>query len=562
MQIRSLPEDVVYLIAASEVIDSLAAVVRELAENALDAGATRIVISLWPEQWRVMVADNGAGMNLENLQQAATPHSTSKINNIADLSKITSLGFRGEALHSLAQLAELDILSRPSGDCGWQVRYNQQGEVLSTEAVAIAPGTVVNVSNLFRDWDVRRQASPGTTQQLRGVQQIVQQMALCHPGVTWQIRRGKTSWLNIHPGQNSQTILPQFVRGLRGTDLHHKCLKIEDETEAISQQIELVLGLPDRCHRGKPDWIKIGVNGRIVQSSEIEQTLLSGLSRTCPRDRYPICFVHLQVSPNQIDWNRHPTKAEVYLRRLHFWQEQIKIAIHQILQLNPENNITQSHRVQQFLKVSEAKSKYHVSDSNESKSPSDAINEAQNITSNVIELIAIAQVHKMYIVAEHPGGLWLVEQHIAHERVLYEQLCGNWQPVTLPSPIILQNLKADQLEQLQQLQLDIEPFGEGLWAVRSAPELLAKRPDCNEALIELSLAGDIQAAQVATACRSAIRNGTPLSIPEMQKLLDQWIRTRNPRTCPHGRPIYLRLDESSLSRFFRRHWVIGKSHGI
>jgi DNA mismatch repair protein MutL len=551
---------VVHLIAASEVIDSLAAVVRELAENALDAGATRIVISLWPQQWRVMVADNGVGMDLENLQRAATPHSTSKITTIADLSTILTLGFRGEALHSLAQLAELEILSRPHNDCGWQVQYNQQGEVFNTEAVAIAPGTIVNVSNLFGEWNVRRQASPSAAQQLRGVQQVVQQMALCHPGVTWQVRRGTTPWLQIHPGQTAQTILPQLIRGLRGSDLHHKRLIVNLEAENKTQEIELVLGLPDRCHRGKPDWVKIAVNGRIVRSSELEQTLLTALSRTCPRDRYPICFVHLQVSPDQIDWNRHPTKAEVYLRYLSFWQEQIQIGINQVLELNPENSISQSHRVQQFLNVSEAKATYHTSDSLQS-SPHET-DEPQNLISNIMELQAIAQVHQMYIVAEHPGGLWLVEQHIAHERVLYEQLCETWQPIPLESPIILQQLSSEQLEQLQRLNLNVEPFGEGLWAVRTAPELLAKRPDCSEALIELSLAGDIQAAQVATACRSAIRNGTPLSVPEMQTLLDQWVRTRHPRTCPHGRPIYLRLDESSLSRFFRRHWVIGKSHGI
>ena len=562
MQIRSLPEDVVHLIAASEVIDSLAAVVRELAENALDAGATRIIISLWPQQWRVMVADNGAGMDIENLQQAATPHSTSKITSIADLSKILTLGFRGEALHSLAQLAELEILSRPQNNCGWQVRYNQQGEVLTTEAVAIAPGTIVTVSNLFGEWNVRRGASPGAAQQLRGVQRVVQQMALCHPHVSWQVRRGTTPWLNIHSSPTSQGILPQFVRGLRCSDLHHKLLMVNFETETNSQQIELVLGLPDRCHRGKPDWVKIGVNGRIVRSVELEQTLLTELSRTCPRDRYPIVFVHLQVSADQIDWNRHPTKAEVYLRHLNFWQEQIQTGINQILALNSDNSISQSNRVQQFLNVSEAKGKYQLSDS--IQPPTEAIEHQQNknTPSNVMELIAIAQVHQTYIVAEHPGGLWLVEQHIAHERVLYEQLCDNWKPVVLEPSIILQQLSDQQLEQLQRLNLEIEPFGEGLWAVRTAPELLAKRTDCTEALIELSLAGDLQAAQVATACRSAIRNGTPLSLAEMQNLLDQWVRTRHPRTCPHGRPIYLRLDESSLSRFFRRHWVIGKSHGI
>jgi DNA mismatch repair protein MutL len=148
--IRALPKEVVNLIAAGEVIDSLAAVVRELVENALDAGATRIVVSVCPDQWRVRVADNGMGMGLGDLQQAATAHSTSKIRTSDDLWKITSLGFRGEALHSLVALAELEILSRRTPNVeGWRVRYNSQGEPMQVEACAIAPGTVVTVSNLF-----------------------------------------------------------------------------------------------------------------------------------------------------------------------------------------------------------------------------------------------------------------------------------------------------------------------------------------------------------------------------------------------------------------------------
>jgi DNA mismatch repair protein MutL len=156
----------------------------------------------------------------------------------------------------------------------------------------------------------------------------------------------------------------------------------------------------------------------------------------------------------------------------------------------------------------------------------------------------------------------LVEQHIAHERVLYEQLLYNWQLVPKEPPAILKDLSLAQQLQLQRLGLEVEPFGDQLWAVRTVPASLLNRDDCAPALLELSWGGDLQAAQVATACRTAIRNGTPLSLPEMQTLLDQWRSTCNPRTCPHGRPIYLSLEESALSRFFRRHWVIGKSHGI
>ena len=168
----------------------------------------------------------------------------------------------------------------------------------------------------------------------------------------------------------------------------------------------------------------------------------------------------------------------------------------------------------------------------------------------------------MYILAEHPAGMWLIEQHIAHERVLYEQLCDRWQVVALESPVILHQLSSAQVEQLKRLDLTVDPFGEDLWAVRTMPQALINRDDQQDALIELSLGGNMDEAIVATACRTAIRNGTPLTLPDMQTLLDTWQRTRHPHTCPHGRPIYLVLEETSLSRFFRRHWVIGKSHGI
>ena len=575
--------EVVNLIAAGEVIDSLAAVVRELAENALDAGATRIAVSVWSDQWRVRVADNGSGMAVDDLQQAASAHSTSKIRSSDDLWKITSLGFRGEALHSLAALADLEILSRLTGTVeGWRVVYNSQGESMQVQTVAIAPGTVVTVSNLFGTWPVRRKGLPSVPQQLKAVQSTIYQIALCHPHVTWQVQQNERPWFTISPGTTAQQILPQILKQIRLGDLQH--LTVEVPTPSGSRgdvdagnvrrefsvsdssplsKIQLVLGLPDRCHRQRPDWVKVATNRRLVRSPELEQTILSALMRTCPRDRYPICFLHLQICPSQIDWNRHPAKAEIYLHSLSYWQEQVACAIEQALRISPSNlpEAIYSQRVEKLLKVSEEKGAYNVSRSIQPALPGDK-NTQKAAEIGLIELRAIAQVHNMYILAEHPTGMWLVEQHIAHERVLYEQLCDRWQLVPLEPPVILNYLKSAQVEQLQRLGLAIEPFGDQMWAVRSAPALLTKREDCAAALLELSLGGDLQTAQVATACRSAIRNGTLLSLSEMQTLLDQWKSTRNPRTCPHGRPIYLSLEESALARFFRRHWVIGKSHGI
>jgi DNA mismatch repair protein MutL len=548
--IQALPTEVVYLITAGEVIDSLVAVVRELVENSLDAGATRIVVSLCPQIWRVRVADNGCGMNLDDLQQAATAHSTSKIHSSADLWKINSLGFRGEALHSLTTLANLEVLSRPlGGNEGWRVNYNNEGEVVQVDFAAIAPGTVVTVNNLFANCEARRQGLPSTNQQLKAVQGIIHQIALCHPHVNYQVWQNDKEWFTICPAPSGGKLIPQILPQVRQDDLHEVNLEIPN---LENSSLYLVIGLPDRCHRHRPDWVKVAINGRMIKSPELEQTIFSAFHKTLPRDRYPVCFLHLTISPDQINWNRNPAKTEIYLHELSFWQEQITEAINKSLRIS-ETNIkesVQTTRVSNLLKVAESKGEYNFN------SQSSQNQENQNY------LKAVAQVSNTYIVAEHSGGMWLVEQHIAHERVLYEQLCDNWQLVPVETPIIIYQLSPAQVSQLERINLDIEPFGDKLWAVRNIPAILKQREDCAEAILELSWGGDLQTAQVAVACRSAIRNGTKMSLPEMQTLLDNWQRTRNPRTCPHGRPIYLSLEESALARFFRRNWVIGKSHGI
>ncbi len=599
-EIQALPADVIDLIAAGEVIDSVAAVIRELVENSLDAGASRITIALEPELWQIQVRDNGRGMFLEDLRVCALPHSTSKIRCQQDLWHITSLGFRGEALHSIAQVADLTICSRSQHieDTGWKVTY-QAAQLTQESVVAIATGTIVTVSNLFARIPVRRRALPPFPQQLKTIQRLIQHLALCHPQVTWQVKQKNTSWFNISPGTTAKDILPQFLRRVNLTDLEY--LKVEVATPIVKpelvksslapasytvkdyrgqpsaigdriepsipkpasqlkSQVELTIGLPDRCHRHRGDWIKVAVNNRLVRAPELEQTILQSMAKTLPRDRFPVCLLHLHTCPSQIDWNRHPAKTEIYLHSLDYWQAQVSQAIDRVLRLDPVNLpvAVGDRRLGKMLRVAEASAKQYHLDRElakiETTIPTSQINSLQ--------LKAVAQANKTYIVAEHASGIWLVEQHIAHERVLYEQLQQYWELVPLKTSITLEYLKPRQLEQLQKLEIEVELFGENIWAVRNAPKILVEREDCTDALIELSWGGDLRSAQVATACRSAIRNGTTLSLEQMQNLLNLWQATRNPRTCPHGRPIYLSLEESSLSRFFRRHWVIGKSHGI
>lgn len=319
--------------------------------------------------------------------------------------------------------------------------------------------------------------------------------------------------------------------------------------------IYLLLGLPDRCHRRRPDGIFIGLNGRPVQLPELMEQLLATLRRSLPRDRYPVVFLHLQANPQYVDWHRSPDKSRVYLQHLDIWCAAIDRAINKALAgtyAAPASGVAQQ-RLTHLLRLAEPGGQYQTT-------PKDSGDNADKRLP--LGLKALTQVHNRYILAEHPAGMCLIEQHIAHERVIYEELCDRWEIVPLSTPIVLTNLSEAQVEQLQHIGLTVEPFGPDLWAVRTVPAPLAHREDCPDALQELSLGGDLDTALVATACRTAIRNGTPLDLEAMQRILNAWQRTRKPQTCPHGRPICLTLNESSLARYFRRSWVIGKSHGI
>ena len=470
--IQTLPADVIRTIAAGEVIDSLAAVVRELVENSLDAGATRITIALFPESWRVEVVDNGWGMSLTDLKVCANPHSTSKIRSKRDLSEIVSLGFRGEALHSLAQVADLEIRSRrvKEGEESWRVIY-QKGEAVKEEPVALAPGTIVTVGDLFGSWPLRRKGLPVLSQQLKAVQGIIARMALCHPHVTWQVEKERRSWLKISPGKAAADILPQIIKQVQRSDLQLLELEVPTPEKREKAKIELVVGLPDRCHRRRADWIKVAVNGRVVRVPELEQTIISAFARTLPRDRYPLCFVHLKVAPSQIDWNRHPAKEEIYLQGLEFWQERLSGAIEEALRLGPTEFVRGNGRVGELLKAATTRGAYSL-DRNLLSGRTTA-KTGREI--GLLQLRAVAQVHLTYIVTEHPTGIWLVEQHIAHERILYEQLQDSWELVSLETPIVLSRLRPKQLEQFERLGLDVECFGEDLWAVRTVPKMFQSR---------------------------------------------------------------------------------------
>jgi DNA mismatch repair protein MutL len=610
--IKPLPTELVSLIAAGEVIDSLAAVVRELIENAIDASATRISIAIDTENLAnlsVQVADNGMGIDFENLQKAAAPHTTSKIATAQDLQDIHSLGFRGEALHSLAQLADLQICSRTESDtAGWQINFDRTGKPIEPpKTVAIAPGTIVQAQHIFKFYPNRLEALPSMSQQLRQVQLVIQLAAIAHPHITWQISLNQRDWFSIWAGQYVHDILPQIVRSIQPQDLVTGIIngdqmvkgksdlvnpidQIEQPkkftyTDAISDpvkntgsttdrsdrairttpEITITLGLPDRVSRHRLDWVKVMLNGRFVSCPELEQAIIAAFVRTLPRHRYPIGIVQLRLPPEKIDWNRSPAKTEVYIRDVEHYQQQISNLIGQMLRqpqrfILPkpiEINPLQDAAVGLLRETSVGYNSNPINNGD----PSDLSDQVNSLTEHVPLVQSarvVAQVQDTYILIEHDRGLWLIEQHVAHERVLFEQLQDQWQVVELAQPIVLANLTERQIDRLRAISLEVEAFGDNLHVVRSLPQILVEHDDRQEILLELSQQDDLSMAMATVACRSAVRNGKKLEMVRLQEIFRQWQRTRNPHTCPHGRPICLSLDANDLARYFRRNWIVGK----
>ena len=374
---------------------------------------------------------------------------------------------------------------------------------------------------------------PPANQQLKAIQRLIYQIALCHPKVTWQIKQSTNQWFSISPGVTARDILPQFLRKVNSSDLHYLkteiatpnfkkepdlahslvgsltdsfsdknkvsgdrqkqistyCVESSNSTPSnprLKSQIELVIGLPDRCHRHRSDWVKVSVNNRFVRSPQLEQTILDSMAQTLPRNRFPVCILQIHTCPSQVDWNRHPAKSEIYLHSLESWQTEVTKAITQALKLNTAHLPAAfgDRRIGKMLRVAEESGKYQID--RQLNPPERSI--SSSINRRLLK--AVAQVNKTYIVAEHSSGVWLVEQHIAHERVLYEQLQQHWELKPLSVSITLEHLKPRQIEQLQKLEIDIEPFGENIWKISNIPKILADRDDCADALIEFSWGGD------------------------------------------------------------------------
>ncbi len=581
MPIRLLSSEVSSKIAAGEVVERPASVVKELNENALDAGAKNISISIVDAgRTLIEVADDGHGIPADELELAAARHATSKLTQSEDLFHISTLGFRGEALASIGSVSNMTIVSRvQSAKEGARLKVDG-GISGKVEKIGAPVGTVLRVENLFYNVPARLKFLKTDVTERRAIDSLITRYALAYPNVRFKVTDGKQATLQTAGDGDRRSILA----ALYGVDVAKQMLEVMAQEEGLS-----LTGFisPTSLTRSNRKEITFFVNGRWVQEFSLTTALLQAYHTLLMVGRYPLTALFLDIDPEDVDVNVHPTKAEVRFKSqdkiFSFVQRSTRKAL---MAYTPVASVSP----QMWGSRSEQAERREVGIDWSIGHSSDPLQNAEGGMQNVEETVngqsstvnpsfasvpllrLIGQIGSTYIVAEGPDGLYLIDQHAAHERVLFEKLMAQHDKKSIPSQALLtpevvtlppQSAKAlmAQLPFLNHFGFEVEEFGTNTFQVRAMPVLFAGG-DPSFALCalvedfeedETPLQAEVEAKLAARVCkRLAVKGGQTLTSEEQRALLNDLEACASPRTCPHGRPTMIHLSVDSLERQFGR----------
>ncbi len=567
MSICLLAAGVISRIAAGEVVERPASVVKELVENSLDAGASQISVEIKAGGLSLIrVVDNGSGIPDDQCEIAFQRHATSKIRQLEDLQSLQSLGFRGEALPSIAAVADVQMLTAQHGaDSGTSLEL-AAGEIVSHQAQARAMGTTITVQNLFRQTPARLKFMKTNLAEGGRVGEVVSQYALGYPEVRFLlIIDGKTTLRT--PGSGK---LIDSVSAVYGADLARQMLEVESDNdpEQSDHQIRVrgLTGSPG-LSRSSREWITLFVNRRWISNRALSFAVEEAYHGLLMQGRHPVAVLNLTLPPALVDVNVHPSKTEIKFQdeRAVFarLQRSVRAAL---VRSSPVPGIKETRTTYSFSPAPAGPTPAPPpTRSRESTLPFRTEDNPPTPLMALPVLRVIGQAAATYIVAEGPDALFIIDQHAAHERVQFEKLLrqrekpdrqqqGLLEPVTLEMDPREAATANSHLADLQGLGFEIESFGSQTLLVRSIPAMLSGS-DWSSALRESlnSLSTDWKEALLETlACHSAIRAGQVLSQIEMQQLLRGLEQTGLPNSCPHGRPTIIRLPYSQMERDFGR----------
>jgi len=577
MPIRILPDHIASQIAAGEVIERPASVVKELVENALDAGNDEITIEVSSAGKRLIaVADNGAGIPKEELGLSVSRHATSKLARAEDLFHIETLGFRGEALASIGSVSRMTVESRTSEEesgAGLRVEGGKMGKVYDR---GMPSGTRVTVQDLFYNVPARLKFLKSDTTERRHIEALVTRYALAYPQVRWQlIVDGKPSLQTSGSGDRREVL-----SSLYGVAIAKQMLALDFKEEGYT-----IKGFisPISLTRSNRREITVFVNGRWVKDAFVTAAIIKAYHTLLMVGRFPIVVLFLGMPPEVVDVNVHPAKAEVRFREGDLVFSRVQRAVRRaLLAYSPVPNL----RPQQLWGAQPSQNQGSVDPAwgmSAEIRTDDAMTPTPDqpripIHTGTYEgdrlplLRLIGQVAATYLVAEGPDGLYLIDQHAAHERVLFEQLMAQQLQDQVPAQTLLEpvnvvlppekaRLLAEQLPVLDKLGFQVEPFGPNTYTVRAIPVLIVGGdPEAALNVLvedfeedETPLASAIEAKVTARICkRMAVKGGQVLSLEEQAALLRDLENCQSPRTCPHGRPTMIHLSADLLERQFGR----------
>jgi DNA mismatch repair protein MutL len=575
MTIKILPETVASQIAAGEVVERPASVVKELIENAIDAGAKKIVIKTRQAGKReILISDDGIGIPAEELPLALARHATSKLSSADDLLNIQTLGFRGEALASIGSVSRLQITSK-TADQEVGLRLSMDGGRINPPVAVPAPtGTEVQVEDLFFNVPARLKFLKTDNTENRQITGLVTRYAMAYPNIRWSLEQDGRLIFQTTGSGNQKEILQE----LYGTQDAKELLPIEFSGQEISIKGYVSSLSLSRSHRKD---ITLFVNGRWVQDTSLTAAVIKAYNTMLMVGRYPVAILFIQLPANRVDVNVHPSKAEVRFREpdqiFSALQRGIRrglLAYAPIPEINtrvlwgrqPSSDTTLQPAQDSALWVSNANDKAKVV--SEELKPESAPLPLEHLPL----LRLVGQVASTYLVAEGPDGLYLIDQHAAHERVLFDQLMAQYRAAAVPTQALMQPVVVEmsaekalvltpQLPVLQKLGFEVEEFGPNAFVVRAVPAIAldADPRAVLNALVEdfeeneEPLGEEVEARIAARVCkRMAVKAGKQLSESEQKNLLLNLEACTSPRTCPHGRPTMIHLSAALLERQFGR----------
>lgn len=588
--IRQLPETLVNRIAAGEVIERPAAAVKELVENAIDAGAKHISVEINDGgKALIRVSDDGCGMGPDELVLALQRHATSKLPD-DDLLNIHTMGFRGEALPSIASVARMTVRSRTHGaDQGWAIDVDA-GRASKPVPASHTNGTMVEVRDLFYATPARLKFMKTDRAEYAAVKDAMMRLAMACPHIGFQLRHNGAPSLNLPAGQD----LPERLAALIGRDFTDSAMTIHAERDNVT--LTGLAGLPT-YHRGTGQYQYLFVNGRPVRDKLLTGALRGAYADVMARDRHAVAALFINLPCTEVDVNVHPAKAEVRFRDaanvrgmivgtikhaiLHHGQRTAANLSGATMHAFRAENTPQTlplHRPA-YMQAGAPSPLLGVAESYYAYAPAARVDIPDYAPDTKQEDdfplgAARAQIHENYIIAQTARGMVIVDQHAAHERLVYERFKNQLeqqgverQGLLTPDVITLGDDDAERLlshaPALRDLGLEIEPFGAGAIAVRAVPALLGAKIDIHRLIQDLvdelneyesanGLAERINMMLATMACHGSVRSGRRLNGEEMNALLRQMEQTPSSGQCNHGRPTWVELSLNDIEKLFGR----------